>query len=103
MKLRRSQNNVLLLLVLFLGLASIGAEILCEVKGSCKQCTGEDSFHHYCKETNKKATFICNDGDRQYEEFRACAASPEVSSKHPPEAYFEPPPEHLSSTSTSVA
>jgi hypothetical protein len=73
-----TRSNVLLNVVLFLGLVSIGAEVLCEMKGSCKECTGKDSFREYCKETSRMANYICNDGDRQYEELRSCSVSAEV-------------------------
>ena len=53
------------------------SEILCVEKGRCSVCKKEDVFNDYCKETGRMIRILCNDGEKQYEEFRSCPLSAE--------------------------
>lgn len=67
---------VLLIVIGFLSQSMVG-EILCVEKGSCSPCKSEDMYHDYCKPTGRMIRILCNDGDNQYEEFRACPLTAE--------------------------
>lgn len=53
------------------------AELLCLEKGGCSPCKLEDGMNDYCKPTGRMIRIICNDGEHQYEEFRACPLTAE--------------------------
>ena len=55
----------------------VAGEILCVEKGSCVPCKSEDMFHDYCKQTGRMIHIVCNNGDTQYEEIRACPLTAE--------------------------
>jgi len=53
----------------------IKGDLLCEKKGKCQSCKGEDMFQDYCKETGRMVLYVCNDGSQQYEEYKSCPLS----------------------------
>ena len=67
---------VLLFMAIFLVFGTY-SEILCVEKGRCSVCKKEDMFNDYCKETGRMIRILCNDGEKQSEEFRSCPLSAE--------------------------
>lgn len=65
------------LLVCLTMLSSVVCETLCFEKGSCTPCKKEDFAADYCRPTRRMIRIICNDGEHQYEEFRACPLTAE--------------------------
>lgn len=71
----KSRICLTLMILCLIGFA--GAEIMCFEKGSCTPCKKDDALADYCKPTGRMIRIICNDGESQYEEFRACPLTAE--------------------------
>mmetsp|Transcript_78999 Transcript_78999/g.154967 ORF Transcript_78999/g.154967 Transcript_78999/m.154967 type:complete len:119 (+) Transcript_78999:27-383(+) len=70
-------SKMLLLLFVSVILSPAFSEVMCFEKGSCAPCKKEDSTADYCKPTGRMIRLICNDGEHQYEELRACPLTAE--------------------------